>query len=364
MPELTDIGIEVPTLAEAVDRAKANIRAELRPEDSPDVPLTLPWALAYSQGAISRLLHLQAASAIKETLPDVCSEASLTRIGRIWGVERLQPTRATFPITVSGTNGTVIAAGKQWARGDGAVYESTSEQTIAMDTAEVPVRSVLFGAAQNTADGVTLTLVTPIVGVVAEGTCNGGSADGSDIETLERYRSRVLDRIREPPQGDTVSDWAQRARLVENVDRVFVYPNKYGVGTVAIVFTVARGDGAPGDVIPNDAKITEVLAFLTDESRCPVGCEVYVYGAVARTITLSIDLYPKPNTSDHRNAVLQSLLTLFESIPPTATLYDSQIRTAIGGIHNLVAINGGSPSTDITLAPIEVAVLGAVTWIP
>lgn len=99
----------------------------------------------------------------------------------------------------------------------------------------VDVDSVSFGAAANLAADSPTRLQSPIVDVDdALSVTFGAIGGGTDAETTGAYKTRYLDKIRNPVAHFNTSDIVARAKEVSGVTRVF--PRRAGdsIGTVAV----------------------------------------------------------------------------------------------------------------------------------
>src|SRR4029077_19696830 len=80
---------------------------------------------------------------------------------------------------------------------------------------------------------------------------------GTDTETDEQLRSRILHRIRNPPMGGAIADYVTWALAVPGVTRAWAAPEQ-GVGTITVRFLMddlrADDDGWPTS---NDLQIVD-----------------------------------------------------------------------------------------------------------
>ncbi len=90
-------------------------------------------------------------------------------------------------------------------------------------TANVSVLSTDFGADQNAAAGVKMTLSTPIAGADNDAFVQFGEiAGGTDLESDEDLRTRFLERVQNPVSLFNVAAIIAQAKTVSGVTRVFV----------------------------------------------------------------------------------------------------------------------------------------------
>lgn len=345
-----------PTLIELKERAAADLESRLPGSDARLRRSNTAVIAAVHAGAVHGLHgHLEYLS--RQILPDTAEVEFLDRWASIWKVPRKEAAAATGTVTFTGTTGAVIAAGTPLQRSDGAEYVIAEEAVIAAGVATAAVTAAVAGSAGNTAAGSTLTLVSPIAGVTATATvAAGGIGGGTDIESDDDLRGRLLFAIRQPPHGGAGFDYVEWALEVPGVTRAWCYPAYLGVGTVGVAFVC---DDQPGGIIPDAAKVQEVQAHI-DFLR-PVGADVTVWAPIAKPLDLVIEL--NPSTAAIQAAVEAELADLItREAVPNGTIYLSHIREAIslaaGEIdHTLV-----SPVADFTCVGGEIAVLGAITW--
>lgn len=292
----------------------------------------------------------------KQILPDTADEEHLARHASIWNVPRKAAEFAIGSATLTGTNGSVVAAGSLWQRSDGVEYSVDDEVTIVAGTATINLTAVVAGADANASAAITLTAVETIAGVDNQATVDGsGLTNGADIEALEAWRARLLTRIQLPPHGGAKHDYEAWALEVSGVTRAWVSPQELGLGTVTVRFV--RDDDA--SIIPDAAEIQAVQDYI-DTVR-PVTADVTVLAPTPIELDLTIAL--TPNSSAVQAAVQAEIEDLLRrESEPGGTILISHLREAISIAagetdHTLV-----SPVADVTHNTGEMAVMGVVTW--
>lgn len=157
-----------------------------------------------------------------------------------------------------GQVGTVLPAGTLVARGDGYVYRTTAEGTVSgAGVVTVPIEAVLppidpmsnptgMGALGNAAQGTSLTLQGPVVGIQSTGSAVTVLTGGSDVEGDDSLRSRMLFAYQNPVSGGAQSDYVKWARDVPGVTRAWCAPNGFGVGTVVVYVMLDVSEAAHG----------------------------------------------------------------------------------------------------------------------
>lgn len=354
-----DTGFTIPTISSLTDTMTAKIQADAS-WLFPTIPGSLGWVLARLLAVLSWGLYQYGGWIARQTLPDTAGREYLLRHGAIHGLSLTPGTKAAGVVVATGTNTTVIPAGTQFQREDGWLYVSTAEATISGGTADVSVESVLVGEDGNAVEDDELTLVEPISGI--DGTVTVDADDltgGTDVETTESFRERILLRLATPPSVGTEADyiaWTQAA--LSTVDEVWVYPGGYGPATIGIVFTV-DGD----DPIPSGGNITTVQNYL--DSVAPLLATITVSAPSTQEIDIEFS-----EIAIESGAVLATVKTLieaeiaayFRTVEPAGTVRLSKLGAAASAAegedyHTII-----DPAADVVLPANTIPIVGTITW--
>lgn len=348
-----------PTLQELVDRIKNDFTSRLT-SGSAVLRKSVVFVLSRVIAGASHILHGHLDWIAKQLFPDTAALESLKRWASIWDVTQKPADFAGGNVTFTGTNGLQIPALSELQRSDGAKFVTDALATITGGTATVAVTAVDPGADGNTEAGVTLTLVSPIAGIQSAATvAAGGITDGQDEESPELLLGRLLQRIQNPPQGGSESDFERWALENSGVTRAWVYPLNQGAGTVGIAFVL---DGEE-DIFPDAGKVAEVQDYI--DARRPVTIEATVFAPIEDAVDMAITL--SPNTAEVRAAVEAELADLFKrEAEPGGTILLSHIREAVSIAagetdHTITSIRGTTPANVVSAAG-ELAVVGTVSF--
>lgn len=351
---MADSEFQRPTLAENISMIRTDLFAlldlndELRRMDEDVRAKVYAGALHTVYGYIDYLA--------RNMLPDLCDEDWLYRHAKMKRCPRKQAVAATGYMRWDGvSNGLTVNAGAVIQRDDLVQYTVLANATSAGGILRAPIACSVTGSTGNTDDGVALSLVTPVNGLPS-----GGLADtvigGFDVEDIEEWRSRVLERYYWTPQGGADGDYIIWAKEVAGITRAWTYRHWMGTGTVGVM--VASSDLI--NPIIDDVTVAAAQAHI--EPLAPVaGSDLYVFKATKKTINFTIDL--NPDNDSTRAAVKAELLSfLLRDGYPEGTLELSRINEAISiaageRSHTLI-----SPAANITLAKNELAVMGIITW--
>lgn len=349
-----------PTLSDLITRIREDFRSKLELEGSilrramADILATV-WA-----GAV-HLLHGHLEWASRQIFVTSSDEAQLLVIAGIYGLSKTPATFASGDLTATGVDTTVIPEDTIYVRDDGATYRVTADATISGGTATVSVIAEEAGVAGNMPSGDTLTLQTPITDVDSEATVDSGGIDGgNDQETTEELRTRLLLRIREPPQGGNEQDYEAWALAVAGVTRVWVYEGEDGLGTVTVRFV--RDNDVP--IFPSPSEVTEVQTAL--DAQRPITADVTA--AAPTQLDVDVTLSITPDTAAIRAAVEASLADLITRLAEPGdgagrgTIYLSRLQGAVSIAEGVTDFTITVPAADVVPALGALPVLDDVTF--
>lgn len=268
----------------------------------------------------------------------------------------------------TGTESTVIPAGSELQAGSGQIYITDTAATITGGTATVDFTAQLAGEDGNDDAGISLSFVSPISGIDSTITVDSdGIVDGSDEESDDDYRNRILARKQRLPHGGAEHDYVTWAKEYPGVTRVWTFPQYQGNGTIGIAFV--RDDDA--SIIPNETQRDAVKDYIiqhTDPATStlvgiPVTAEpgLFMIDMSLYSIDLTLAIYP--NTTAVQNAVTTKINEVFFSEGgPGKTIDLGQI---VDKMYDAVGLERGridSPLADISAATNQIHTVGTITW--
>jgi uncharacterized phage protein gp47/JayE len=352
-----------PTLAAVRGLVRDSVRAKLPGSDA-TIPNSVLRVMSDVQGGLCHLTLQYVDWLALQLLPDTAEDVWLDRHGQIWLVNadgtvgRKQPTPSQGSVTATGILGTILPVAAQLTTANGINYETTQQITIGIGPTPVTVRAIDYGSQGNQVSGAILSFTNPIAGVDQVATVLELDG-GTDAETDNELRARVLRRIRQPPMGGCAYDYEAWALAVGGVTRAWCSPLEMGIGTVTIRFMMdqlrASNGGFP---LPQD--VDTVRAYL-DTVRPVAVKDFFVAGPIPYPINLRIS-YLDDDIASTRGAIEQSLLQeFFVRATPGQLWYrawsDEGIAGAVGvNAYDLVANDVPMPS------PGYMAVLGDLTY--
>ncbi|MEQ9073338.1 MAG: baseplate J/gp47 family protein [Sandaracinaceae bacterium] len=354
-----------PTLRTLIDRFRADIRAKTEGGDAL-LRRSVETVLARAVPGLTHGLHGHLAWVARQLLPDRSEDDQVLRWAALLGMSLRPAEAAVSDAAEFSTLAATIPVGTLVQRNDGVRYLTTSESNVA-GVVTVGLVAEEPGLAGNADAGTAVSLISPIGGVTTVGviTDPDGAHDGTDLETIEQLRVRVLQRLANPPRGGSRGDYVRWALEVPGVTRVWETARIQGAGTVGVQFVTDDELGGP---IPTAAKVTEVTAYLEERAPTTLGRAiggVYVGLVVSAPTAYPIDpeIQVTPDTPAVRAAVEAELLDfLRREAEPGVTIPLSRFEEAISRAEGEESHVLVSPVAAITPATGELPILGTITW--
>jgi uncharacterized phage protein gp47/JayE len=310
----------------------------------------------------------------KQLMPDLAEKEWLDRHGQIWLVNsdgslgRKAATPSTGVVGFTGVPGVVIPEGQLLYAPTGQSYETLEVATLPATGAQpmqVAIKSINPGADQNQLSGTVLVMSPPISGVDSTITVID-LRGGTDVETDDDLRARVLRRIREPPMGGCAYDYEAWALSIPSVSRAWTAPRELGMGTVTLRFMVdyLRADTG-GFPIQDDIDV--VYAYLNQKRPVAVR-DFQVQAPVPEPIDFGLTLVNDSITARQQVATAVSAMLLERAMPahqvngqlvPGTTIFASWVGEAVNRITNEFELNMSDHPMPHDGA---LAVLGTITW--
>ena len=260
--------------------------------------MSLVWAGA------CHLMHGFLAWMFRQVFPVTAEADYLLRWSIIWGVIRKPGTAAAGGASAGGAEGVTFPAGTRYRDSRGLLYRVTEDAAVENGTAALVLEAEEDGESGNLEAGAELQLVSPIAGANMSAVSLGLSG-GADEESDESVRSRLLEKIRNPPHGGNANDYIQWALEVPGVTRAWCFPLWLGLGSVGVTFMC---DDAEDGSIPSDEMVARVQAYL-DERR-PVTAALAVFAPEA--LPVDIEARITPYSEELARNITLELSDLFE----------------------------------------------------
>ncbi len=387
--------LNIPTTQETKDTNLANLEGQLG-QSSPLADKAFLRVLAAMEAlGVATPLYKFAVERAKQNFALTGTGDDLDVLGSEYGVSRKAAVATVLTIQLPGTNGTIIPATVDFT-GDsnGVRYFPDSSATVTGGFATMTVTAEAAGISGNLQIGDTLSIGTQIAGAETVADVTVIDTVGTESETDDAYRVRILDEIRSEGGGGNSFDYRSWAQEVSGVARAFPYagqPSVAGTPPDRTVFVEADTtidlDGIAPQALLDDVRDSITTDPLTGLSRQPLGLtdstlwvESIIRSEFFIEITgLVIDAAIETETkSEIETAAINYFLSLnpfvagldFEGdkndVITQLTISDviQDILSARSGSATSIAFGtgfGSYPSTPVTLDPGEKAKLGTIT---
>lgn len=226
---------------------------------------------------------------------------SLVLHGQDLNIPMQQATAAiSSGVQITGTNGTVVNVGDLSLIyvPTGVLYSNTTGGTISGGVLTVSIQAQTVGLIGNVSAPASLQVVSPPSGVNTSATLTSSLADGSDAETTDSYRQRLLNRLQQPPAGGNANDYRNFAFAADpSVRTALVRRFGRGLGTVDVYITTGSTDidtavtnGTSIVRVPDPTLLATVQAYYN--ANAPVCDCVGVFGPteITQNVTIYVDL--------------------------------------------------------------------------
>jgi uncharacterized phage protein gp47/JayE len=362
-----------PTLRDVRSLVRDAVNASLPGADA-NVPNSVLRVISDNQGALCHLTLQYVDWLALQLLPDTAEKEWLDRHGHIWLVNADGSTGRKMATLASGeaqfqglVDGAVIPQGTQLTTSialppnfdspnDTVMFETLENITTFADApVNGNIRALDAGSFGNLPDGTSIT-ITPALPNVSGVAFAFNMAGGTDTETDDELRARVLQRIREPPMGGAASDYEAWALAVPGVTRAWCMPLEMGIGTVTVRFMMddlrAANNGFP---LPPD--VDAVAAYL-DQKRPVAVKDFFVEAPIQQPVDFNI-VNLNPDTPAVRADIethIQSMLMTYAA--PGQTIYAAWKYAAIMSTPNVISFDMTTTADDVMPDKGHMAVLG------
>jgi uncharacterized phage protein gp47/JayE len=305
-----------------------------------------------------------------QLLPDTAETEWLDRHGQIWltnadgSIGRKGPTLAQGTVTLTGTNGTYVPKGSLLSNRR-VEYETIEFIVIGDDPTEVKIRAVEGGTIGNMLPSDPIVLISSVEGADRDATVL--SLDGgTDEETDDELRMRVLLRIREPPMGGDKTDYVEWALAFPGVTRAWSFPNEMGIGTVTVRFMM-DDLRASDDGFPKLVDIEQVRRYL-DTVRPVAIKDFFVEAPIPYLINMTI--YGLDEDSERTRAAIEDAMRkqfLDKAEPGVAWFraWSEEATNSAPGVNSFdLTLEGNDDIRHINMpAPGYMPALGTITYL-
>lgn len=235
-----------PTLTELRSQVAADINAGLKTVDG----LLRFSNLGVLGTATAGLAHLHYAYLdwiAKQAVPYTATGEYLEAWAALKKIYRKAATYAQLSVTWAGTVEAPLAAGTEVTRSDGVYYVTMADAVVgAAGTVTTTIQATTAGTDSNAEVGTLMVLGSAATGIQSSGAVVAVVATGTDQETDDDLRTRMLAKYQSTARGGSASDYEEWALDIAGVTRVWVNPHGFGAGTVVVYVMLDTANAETG----------------------------------------------------------------------------------------------------------------------
>lgn len=287
-------------------------------------------ALSSVLAAQLKLTYLAIDDAQRNLYPDTADLAinggTLERLGRIYLNRDIKPaTSAIYNASVVGEAGSTLRAGLTFKSNEdalnaGKLYILDNEFTLSGINDVIQIRSLGGGLEFELENTNELTITEPVIGVDKTISVSSVDTEPVEAETVQEYRTSILNAIQLEPQGGAKADYRIWANDASGVRFVYPYVKDGEAGTVQIYVEASGVNPIPNQTILDDVK--SVIEFspdtskpLSERSRKPIQVNLEVLPVELVNVEVNITGL-QTDTPLIRSAIESNLVEFLRSVRP------------------------------------------------
>lgn len=324
------------------------------PNDGCDMMVRL-----YALAAEVQSLLAQADWVLDQSFPQTAQGKYLDYHAETRALTRLPAARATGVLRFSAPSAVVtdyeIEAGSAAMTTGGVRFETTEKATLRKGETSVDVsaRAVEAGASGNAIAGAVHVMALYPVGITR---CENPEAfsGGSDEESDEKLRERVLESYRRLPNGANAAFYEQEALRFPTVTAAKAVGRARGIGTVDVYVSTHGG-------APDEALLGEIRAALQEKREIAVDVAVRV--PVEKTVDVAAVLETEQGWTmqEVADAAREALQAYFTGERLGEPVYRAKLASILYGVPGVKNYHLLAPEKDVPADATELPVLGRVT---
>ena len=304
-------------------------------------------------------LEAQADFVARQSFPQTAEGTYLDSHALLRGLSRGQPCKASgqlrFYLDGTAAATLVVPAGTECRTAAGTAFLTTETGIISAGGSQctVAAEAAVPGSGGNApAEAISFVILPPagVSGVVNDTAFSGGS----DSESDESLRSRILSSYRRLPNGANAAYYESKVLEYPGAAAAEILPRNRGVGTVDVIF--AMGDG-----IPSAAQIAEVKALLDAEREICVDVQVLAPTTAAVNVSAALKIAPGRDFSEISDAAEAAIRDHFTGALLGRPVYKAKLESLLMAIDGVENCSLTAPASDVAGASGKLPVLGTLS---
>lgn len=335
-------------------RAVFAAEAGFTPNDGCDAMVRL-----YALAAQVQALNAQAEWVLEQSFPQTAQGEYLDYHAQTRGIARLQAEKAEGVLRFSSSGAVLsdytVEAGSVVMTAAGVRFETTEEALLKQGESyvDVPARAVEAGADGNVIAGAAHIMSVYPIGVTQ---CSNPEpfTGGSDEESDEALRARVLDSYKRLPNGANAAFYELEAMGYPGVAAAKAVGRARGIGTVDVYVSTHSG-------APEEALLTQIAAGL--QKKREIAVDVQVKAPTEKTVDVSAELKVKQGWTfeEVSDAAETALRAYFTGERLGEAIYGAKLASILYGTEGVENCHLLLPEEDVAVGATELPILGDVT---
>ncbi len=376
------------TLPQLIQQVQTNVASRLV-GSNPWLSFSTLQVLSYVFGGLQYEQYSYLDYISQQAIPVTSTGSSLEAWAALKGVTRIAAAYSSGSITFSGNIGAVVSDGTQVIRDDGVLYQVPIGGGGVIGgggTFETTAIAVIAGINGNMASGGTMALVVPSTGVQSTVAITTNFVGGTDLETDDSLRTRMIEVFSNPPEGGDLQDYVTWSLQVPLISRAWsAGPTLMGAGSLSVFFmadlTESAFAGIPqgtnGGSVYETRNVTAtgdqlILANYLYPLRS-AGAIVWAMAPVSVPLNLTLSGVPVDTTIRAGiTAALAAVLirtaspngVLLPDLSAGGTVFLSDLWDAVAAVPGLANFDIVAPTTNIVQSLVgRISTPGTITYI-
>ena len=329
-------------------------KAGFQPEEGCDLAVRLWAAAAQIQG-----LEYQADWVLDQSFPQTARGIYLDRHGMMRGISRTPAAKAVgtlrFSVEMVPAADMTIPAGTVCMTAGEVRFQTTQAAVLQAGqlSVDAPAEALEGGSGGNVTAG-TVCILTACPTAVTTCTNPAAFSGGSDAETDEAFRERILESYRRLPNGANAAWYEQTAMNYPGTAAARAVGRARGIGTVDVY--VAAENGLP------PAELLEGLQAVLQEKR-EIAVDVQVKAPAVRTVDVQVEIALKNGAdyADMKRAVEGCTAQFFTGRLLGQPVLLAELGSRIYALEGVENYHLLAPTEDLAADDTVLPVLGTLT---
>lgn len=313
----------------------------------------------YALSAQVQSLLAQADWVLDQSFPQTAQGEYLDYHAQTRGMTRSPATRATGTLRFTAPGAVlsdcVIEKGTVAMTAEGVRFETTEDSTLLAgeSAVDVPAQAVETGVSGNVIAG-RIRLMSILPTGIAQCTNEQPFTGGSDTESDESLRRRIMDSYKRLPNGANAAFYEQEALSFPTVAAARAVGRARGIGTVDVYVATHSGT-------PSGALLDEIAAALDKKREIAVDVEVLAPAPVTVDIAAELSVAAPYTFDEVCNSVREVLNDYFTGERLGGDIHSAKLASLLYGAEGVENCHLLTPAEDLAVSATQLPVLGTVT---